>query len=196
MRRYASTQYHGKLTTDSTLATAVTHFRAAAEEFCALIERVVAGEVYTPTSFIVAVEPRLVQLYSRVLELPDLDPSDDTRLPRPITHDTWANTFKALAAALGPYQRYWEVYNPVAREADDVVSVSLADDLADIYRDLKNSLPAAELSDATGATDLVWEWRATFAEHWGQHLIDALRAIHWLRYDQHVGDPDFAPDEA
>lgn len=28
-------------------------------------------------------------------------------------------------------------------------------------------------------TDAVWDWTFTFDTHWGFHLVDALRPMHW-----------------
>ena len=34
------------------------------------------------------------------------------------------------------------------------------------------------LDRGTDIAGVVWEWRAGF-DHWGHHLVDALRALHW-----------------
>jgi Domain of unknown function (DUF5063) len=55
---------------------------------------------------------------------------------------------------------------------------SLADDLADIYRDLKKGLI---LSEKTSAEDALWNWRLHFDFHWGNHAMSALKAIQDIR---------------
>ena len=65
------------------------------------------------------------------------------------------------------------MFNPLQEEAS--VTNSLADDLADIYRDLKAGL---SLYEAEHPIDAAWEWRFRFQIHWGQHLVGAMRPIH------------------
>ena len=57
------------------------------------------------------------------------------------------------------------------------VTGSLADDIADVYRDLRTGLRKWQRGESGGA---LWEWRFNFEAHWGQHADDALRAIHSL----------------
>ncbi len=68
---------------------------------------------------------------------------------------------------------YWEVFDPY--EQSEPVCGSLSDDLLDVYRDLQRGLA---LWDADHKKEAVWEWRFNFDFHWGDHAIDALRALH------------------
>ena len=72
-----------------------------------------------------------------------------------------------------PLTTYWDVFNPLT--ATEPVMNSLADDLADIYRDVKAAL---SLYEARHFTDAAWDWRFNFQIHWGQHLVGAQRALH------------------
>ena len=60
------------------------------------------------------------------------------------------------------------------------MSGSLADDLTDIYCELKHGL---RLLDANPPqTDLALDgWRRSYKAHWGQHLVDAERHLYALR---------------
>ena len=51
----------------------------------------------------------------------------------------------------------------------------LADDVADIYRDLSAGLA---LVDAGHALEAQWELRFSFLTHWGRHASGAIRALH------------------
>jgi hypothetical protein len=75
-----------------------------------------------------------------------------------------------------PLNLYSAVFNPL--DATDVAPVtgSLADDLADIYRDIASGLRAYELGNRAGA---VWEWSFGLHSHWGAHATFAIRALHW-----------------
>ena len=56
----------------------------------------------------------------------------------------------------------------------------LADDIADIYRDLKEGLVLSETHQAP-PENIIWNWRVLFYSHWGKHAMDALLAIHFRR---------------
>ncbi len=86
--------------------------------------------------------------------------------------DEWSEIRHRLMAKL-PSDGYRLVFDPW--EDKDVVEASLADDIADIYQDLKDVLAVS------GGKAKAWDWRFQFDQHWGQHAIQALYAIHWLR---------------
>ena len=82
-----------------------------------------------------------------------------------------------------PIVHYWDVFNPLALEDIEPLCNSLADDLADIYHDLK---PGLSLYESQHLFEAVWYWRFHFDIHWGQHLVGAQRAIHQYISDQGV----------
>jgi hypothetical protein len=53
---------------------------------------------------------------------------------------------------------------------------SIADDLADTWRDLKQGLLALE--SGSPEADVVFSWRHDFTSHWGRHAVNALAALH------------------
>lgn len=54
----------------------------------------------------------------------------------------------------------------------------LADDLADIWRDVKSGL---ELFDADEVEAAAFEWHHSFTIHWGSHAANALSILqHWI----------------
>jgi hypothetical protein len=81
-----------------------------------------------------------------------------------------------LKEKLGEWDQYNQVFDPT--QDADAVHGSLADDLADIYRDLKEGLVLKE-TKLRQPEDLIWEWRFAFHSHWGKHAMDALLTIHF-----------------
>ena len=84
--------------------------------------------------------------------------------------------FSRLHRLLGDLDGYWMEYD-VAPDRQEM-SGSLADDLTDIYCELKNGLKRLDGSDDTGRT--LGRWRAGFCKHWGQHVVDAERHLYAL----------------
>lgn len=112
----------------------------------------------------------LAQLHLAAIRLPDLGIGKD-KDAADIPHDEWALLFRKFGAL--PLKTYWDVFNPL--EASEPVKNSLADDLSDIYRDVKSALALYEAGDFI---DAAWHWRFNFQTHWGQHLAGAQRAVH------------------
>ena len=79
----------------------------------------------------------------------------------------------AAAPDFGAFEHYREVLDPYSDES--VVGGSLSDDLLDIHGDLQRGLVAWDAGDQRGA---VWDWRFHFEQHWGNHAVAALRALH------------------
>jgi hypothetical protein len=56
------------------------------------------------------------------------------------------------------------------------VILPIADDVADVWRDVKRGLLA--LGEGHRPDDVTWQWRFDFYSHWGRHATEALRALH------------------
>lgn len=54
----------------------------------------------------------------------------------------------------------------------------LADDVADIFRDVMRGLQLYTLNYRAAAG---WEWVMSLQSHWGEHATSAIRALHcWI----------------
>lgn len=110
---------------------------------------------------------RLLELYRAGLSLPDVEPPDDVEADRRLEQP------KAWPGFEG-FELYWEVFDPY--EEDRPVGGSLSDDVLDVYRDVHRGLNLWEQD--VPKTAALWEWRFHRDIHWGDHAIDALRALH------------------
>jgi hypothetical protein len=75
-----------------------------------------------------------------------------------------------------PLDLYGEVFNPTLVPPEEPVIGSIADDLADIYREIAAGLRAYEQGNHAAAA---WEWTFGLHSHWGAHATSAIRALHW-----------------
>jgi hypothetical protein len=143
-------------------------FRQRAQRYCDLVESLGSGKPADGHELAGA----LAELYAAALLLPH---------PQPAGKDVdvddraaWHAVRDGVKAAFPDADQYWTLFDPGAEEAP--VAASLADDLADVYLDLKRGFRVLE---STGEiAQAVWEWRDSFWSHWGRHAIEALRAMH------------------
>ncbi len=142
----------------------VTAFVEQARRFCEFIER--AGDLALDLRLAAARE-RLLLLYQAGLQLPNVDPPEDVDAgPSPARPTSWPG-FDRL-------ETYWEVFDPYER--DDLVASSLSGDLLDVYNDVRRGLDLWD-RDVPGEA-AIWEWRFHLDVHWGDHAVDAIRALH------------------
>ena len=103
------------------------------------------------------------------LRLPEVDVNPNTNSP---TSEEWRIVFRRFGAL--PFNHYSECFNPLVVPAEEPVVADLADDLADIWRDLKTGLRNYEMGDIAAAE---WTWYLNYSIHWGHHATAALNAI-------------------
>jgi len=152
----------------------VASFRHAAYEYCVWSEAAAAA---ASDEAIKAIQ-LLAALVHHAVYLPGADPEDVVKL-EPID-DTVRERIYARFAVL-PFQHYFDVFHPTRRPPEDAIAGDIADDLLDVYVDLKEGLV---YYDSGHPAHAVWHWRFTFGVHWGHHATSALRALHC-----HVTDP-------
>jgi hypothetical protein len=115
----------------------------------------------------------LPKLHAAVASLGD----EDRQLNHSLVADLDARfeLYTHLRELLGDRDAYWMEFDVGAD--GQAMSGSLADDLTDIYCELKHGLRLLE-----GQPDAALEgWRRGFRVHWGQHLLDAERHLYALR---------------
>jgi len=94
--------------------------------------------------------------------------------------DTRFEIYSQLRDKLGTNDSYWMEFD-VALDGQSMTG-SLADDLTDIYCDLKSGLSILD-EEPDLALD---NWRSSYKIHWGQHLVDASRHLYELDTRKHL----------
>ncbi len=122
----------------------------------------------------------LANLYSNALALSKNGPGQDIDGKR-ISDEEWKNMFKRFGAL--PFNYYSEFFSPAKVAEKEPITGDLADDLADIYRDLKAGL---ELYETGHVTEALCEWNQSFNTHWWRHTSSALHALHAYAADEDI----------
>jgi hypothetical protein len=96
--------------------------------------------------------------------------------PMRVDLDARFELFTRLRQLLGERDAYWMQFD-VAQDGQQM-SGSLADDLTDIYCELKYGLERLAVEQDPEST--LRDWRHGYRLHWGQHLVDAERHLYEL----------------
>jgi hypothetical protein len=115
----------------------------------------------------------LTRLYAEALELDEPATYNADIESGRVNDEEWKEVY-ARAAAL-PFQYYSSQFDPSDVEPEGHEIGDLADDVADIYRDLSEGLA---LVDAGHIDEAQWAMRFSFLTHWGRHASGAIRALH------------------
>ena len=144
-------------------------FFNTATAFCRWAE----GESAAPDDEAETAFKLLGRLCVQVLEIPPLfDEEDAPELP----HEEWLVVYKRFGSL--PFNYYASYSEPHITSDPLPGTGDLADDLADIWRDLKGGLALYEKGNHAAAA---WEWRNLYDIHWGRHATGALYALQCWR---------------
>ena len=147
----------------------------AAADYCELIEKV---EILD-SGWLEELAAILPRLHAAVSALGKADEEPGHALKPDL--DARFELFAQLRKMLGMRDAYWMEFDAAGgtQEASDShgMSGSLADDLTDIYCELKHGLKLMDIEPGRALDG----WRSGYYLHWGQHLVDAERHLYALK---------------
>jgi len=91
---------------------------------------------------------------------------------------------------LGNDDLYLEVFHPDMALSDTPIAAFVSENMADIYQEMKDFAASYQLADVDVMNDALVACLEAFGEHWGQKLLNALRALHALRFSENFGTDD------
>ncbi|HOP58177.1 MAG TPA: DUF5063 domain-containing protein [Bacteroidales bacterium] len=154
-------------------------FVAVANEFCKYAER--ASEV-NGNDLLKILQRILPLLYIKASLLPELEPFFEDKNEKFVTESDWNKIHDTLKNKFGKADDFLEIYDDELTEPDIPVACSLAENMADIYQDVKDFLLLYQTGTDEVMNDAVWECRLNFENIWGQKLVNSLKAIHRFIY--------------
>jgi hypothetical protein len=146
---------------------------AAAHDYCYLIEHVDRAS----HDWLTRVSHILPRIHAAVLDLDERFAADRMPLPSPDI-DLRFELYSRLRRLLGERDSYRMAFD--SGQGASEMSGSLADDITDIYFELKSGLELLE-HDPEHPSRAASAWRSGFLWHWGQHLVDAERHLYELQ---------------
>lgn len=112
----------------------------------------------------------------------------DDNVERFVSEEDYRFIIEQVEAILGPDDSYLEVFHPDMALSDTPIAAFVSENLADIYQELKDFAANYQLGDEDIMNDALVLCLNAFGEHWGQKLLNALRALHALRFSESFGE--------
>jgi hypothetical protein len=164
----------------------VVEFVAVANEYCRYAEH--ASEL-KGEELLKILQRLLPLLYLKATFLPELTPVFEDGNEKFVTEPDWYRIHDAFKTMFGTANDYLEVFDERINETEGPVVSSLAENMADIYQDIKDFLLLYQTGTIEVMNDALWECRLNFENYWGQKLVNALRAIHkFICSDEEIGE--------
>ena len=97
-----------------------------------------------------------------------------------------------IAGLLGERDSYLETFHADMRYSDTPIAAFISENLADVYQDTGNFVSLFRQGNEEVMQEAIALCRTNFQEYWGQQLLNALKALHAVRYS---GDEDLEKNE-
>lgn len=89
-----------------------------------------------------------------------------------------------LAGILAEKDDYLDVFVSDMKYSDQPITRNISEDLADIYQDIRDFIFVFQLGLNETMNDSLAVCQEHFTLYWGQKLVNTLRALHDVRYNQ------------
>jgi hypothetical protein len=171
----------------------VIEFVAVTNEFCIFLEQ--AGG-FPKKDFIDKSRKILPLLYYKAGLLPVTEAFFQEGTEKFVSQEAWQSIHDGILSKMGRHNDYARAADPVLSETEDSVGGSIAEDLADIYQDIKDFLMVYSMGTIELMNDAICECVQHFEQYWGEKLLNTLRVLHSLSFgDEELNDEnDITPD--
>lgn len=159
----------------------VIEFVTVAAEFCAFLER--AGRMKRST-FVDTSLKILPLLYLKASMLPKCETIGDEAPETYVTEEIYEILRINLSGLMGDKDDYLDVFVQDMVYSDQPIKKSISEDLADIYQDIKDFIFVFQLGLNETMNDSLAICQENFGTLWGQKLVNTLRALHDVKYNQ------------
>lgn len=157
----------------------VIEFVTVAAETCLFLEHASEHSTEDFVSKAVKIMP-LLYLKASLLEIPERVYEGLTE--RFVTEDDYLDVKSQVELLLGEKDSYLETFHPDMALSDTPIAAFVSENLADVYQELKDFAANFQLADQDIMNDALVACLEAFGEHWGQKALNALKALHSIRY--------------
>ncbi len=157
----------------------ILEFVTVANEYCTFVEK---GYEVSQKDFFDKIQKLLPLLYLKAALLPELKAINTEGSEKFVSLEEWELINNITTTIFGDFNSFKEVYDPLMQEHENSTSESIAENIADIYQDLKDFVNLYNVGSLEMMNDAIYECKLNFKKYWGQRLVNILRPIHSIYY--------------
>jgi len=165
----------------------VVEFVTVAREYCVFLEN---SSEEGRKDFIIKIHRLLPLLYFKAVMLPLPERMMEEQVEKSVTEEQYNFLHEQLLVKLGKYDAYTDVFDPQIQFSEAPIGESLAENLTDIYQELKDFIEIYQFGLTELMNDALAECSQSFENYWGQRMVNAMRAFHNLVYSTEDIDED------
>lgn len=170
----------------------ITEFVTISAEFCLFAEKVKNLSMYDLLDKSRKILS-LLYLKGSLLPKPDYELNED--IETFVTEEDWYFVHDSIQQKLSSFDEYKSLEKSEETGKLETVSMSIAEDIADVYQDIKNFVSLMNMGSEDIMKDALAECQANFDEYWGQKAVNALKAIHTLMLNPDIQDRENNNDD-
>lgn len=155
-------------------------FVTIALEYCSFVE---TTRQYALFDFTDKATKILPLLYLKAALLPEVELDDDAEPELSVTEDMYEAVRAQVENLLGEHDTYLETFHPDMQYSDTPIAAFISENLADVYQDIGNFVSLFRQGNEEVMREAIAVCRVNFQEYWGQRLLNALKALHAVRYN-------------
>ena len=158
-------------------------FARVALEYCVFAEKAKESDKKTFVDNMMKVLPLL---YLKASIIPPITTDYESDLGVKVDENMYAQVETHISELLGDDDLYLETFHPDIKLSDSPVAVKISEDLADIYQDLGNFIAVFKNGQKETMNDSLLLCIENFKKFWGQRLVNAVRALHFIKYKSDI----------
>lgn len=151
-----------------------------ANDFCQFIGK---ADTYSQNEILLYLQKVLPLIYLKASLLPDIKVDDDEMTEHFVTEEEWENVFAMLREKFGTNDEYYYV-DLHEKSHRDAIKASLAENLADIYQDMKDFILLYQKPHKSAKENAVSDCRNLFVTRTGFALVKAHTRVHFILYKE------------
>jgi hypothetical protein len=149
--------------------------------YCTSLETEIPDNTSTYIATLSKILP-LLYVKASLVETNDADMYEEVE--KFVTEHDYIFIREKIASIFGSNDNYLDVSD----EVDTPIMLSISEDLADVYQDVKDVVMNAKMSSPEVVAMAINECIGNFQHYWGQKLLNALKQIHKLVYSAEIDE--------
>ena len=156
-------------------------FVTVALEYCSFLEKADEGTLF---DFVDKATKLLPLLYLKAALLPPLEPDEEAELETTVTEAMYDDLRNRLSGLLGERDVFLDAFHEDMRYSDTPIATAISENLADVFQDIGDFIALFRQGNELVMREALALCGHNFRHYWGERLLNALRALHDIRYDE------------